>query len=103
MLLEPIEKEIGGKKFILSKFPAVAGREIMAAYAASGFPNITDYKSNEVAMFKLMAYVAVPIDGSQPIPLTTRALIDNHAGDWNTLVKIEHEMIELNSTPLEHG
>ena len=82
MLLQPVEKVIGGKTFILSKFPAVAGREISLKYAQSGFPNITDYKGNESTMLKLMAYVAVPIQGGTPLQLTTQALIDNHVENW---------------------
>lgn len=68
-MLEPIEKEIplpdgGTKTFILSKFPAIAGREIVTQYPTTGAPKIGDYKTNEALMLKLMAYVAVPIEGA---------------------------------------
>ena len=96
MLLQPIEKQINGKTFILSKFPATAGREIAAVYTSSQFLKDIDYKVNESIMLKLMCYVGIPVQGSTPIPLTTRALVDNHAGDWETLVKIEKEMIDYN-------
>lgn len=103
-LLHPTEKEIAGKKFILSKFPAIAGREIAAKYAAAGFPKIDDYAANEETMVKLMSYVAVPMgDKKPPLQLTTRALIDNHVDNWQMLVKIEQEMMELNSGFLEDG
>jgi hypothetical protein len=99
-LREPIEKEILGKTFILSKFPAIAGREIAAKYAAAGFPNIKDYTANEDTMIKLMSYVAVPIQGAAPQTLSTRALIDNHVGDWQLLITIENAMMDYNSRPL---
>ena len=103
MLLHPVEKEILGKKFILSKFPAVAGREICLKYSQAGFPNITDYAANEDTMFKLLAYVAVPMQSGTPLQLTTRALVDNHVEDWEMLVAIEREMMELNKRPLVKG
>lgn len=96
-LLEPIEKEIGGKTFILSKFPAIAGREISLKYAMAGFPNISDYKANEETMLKLMSYVGVPMDGMPPLMLSTRALVDNHIPNWEMLVAIERAMMDLNS------
>ena len=87
-LLQPTEKEILGKTFILSKFPAVEGREIAAKYASAGFPHITDYKANEETMLKLMSYVAVPIQGANPQTLSTKALVNNHVDNWEMLVNI---------------
>jgi len=102
MLLDPVEKEINGKIFMLYKFPAVAGREIAALYVSLDLKK-DDYNLSESAMLKLMAYVGVPIQGSGPLRLTTRALVDNHVPDWETLVKIEREMIDYNCRPLEQG
>lgn len=102
-LLHPFEKEINGKKFILSKFPALAGREIVANYPFSGLPKIGDYKLNEEMMLKMMHYVAVIIEGIPPLQLTTRALIDNHVGDWETLGEIEFEMMKYNCSFFNDG
>ena len=54
-------------------------------------------------MLKLMCFVAVPIEGTTPIRLMTRELVDNHAGDWETLVKIEKEMMEYNCSFFKEG
>lgn len=102
-LLQPIEKEILGKKFILSKFPAIAGREIVANYPFSGLPKIGDYKLNEATMLQLMCYVAVPVEGGMPINLVTRELIDNHVGDWERLAQIEYEMMVYNCSFFKDG
>ncbi len=102
MLLEPKEIEIDGKVFIISKFPAIAGREIITQYPISGLPKIGEYKVNEQIMLKLMSYVAVSIN-SQPLQLTTQVLIDNHVGSWETLAKLEIAMIEYNVSFLENG
>jgi hypothetical protein len=101
-MLEPIEKEINGKTFILSKFPAVAGREIVAKYPLSGMPKLGDYEVNEATMLKLMAFVGVPREGA-PLMLTTRALVDNHCGDWETLAKVEVAMMEYNVSFFGNG
>lgn len=100
-MIEPKEISIEDQKgktrtFILSKFPAIQGREIIAKYPLSAMPKLGDYAVNEEVMLKLMAFVAVPREGGEPLPLTTRALIDNHVGDWEALAKIEIAMMEYN-------
>lgn len=101
-LLEPIETIIDDRIFILSKFPAVAGREIIANYPLTGLPKIGEYKANEAIMLKLMSYVAVP-KGDTPLRLGTTALIDNHVGNWETLIKIEAAMMEYNCSFFQNG
>lgn len=103
MLLQPIEKEINGRKFILSKFPAVAGREIAAIYTDGILNKSDDYSLSESTMLKLMCYVGIPTDTGLPLQLTTRALVDNHAGDWETLVSLEKEMMEYNCSFFKEG
>jgi hypothetical protein len=100
-LLQPKELVVEGedgktRTFILSKFDAVEGREIVFQYPMSGLPKVGDYKLNEETMFRLMAYVAVPVEGGNPIRLTTKALVNNHVGDWETLFTIEKEMMKYN-------
>lgn len=100
-MLEPKEHPLtrqDGREvtFILSKFPAVAGREIVAKYPVAAMPKIGDYNVSEETMLKLMAFVAVKLDSGAEIALTTRALVDNHAGDWETLAKLEWAMMEYN-------
>ena len=94
-LLYPKEVEIGGKRFVLSKFPAIAGREIVTQYPLTAIPKVGEYKANEAVMLKLMGYVGVP-NGDRPIMLTTRELIDNHVGDWEILAQLEIAMLEYN-------
>lgn len=100
-LLSPIEKtiktQLGEQRtYILSKFPAVAGREIIAKYPLAAMPKLGDYNVSEETMLKLMAYVGVPREGAEPLLLTTRALVDNHVPDWETLARIELTMMEIN-------
>ncbi len=103
MMLEPKEIEIDGRKFIISKFPAVAGREIVANYSLSAIPKIGDYEKNAEMMQKLMAYVAIPTDSGMPLQLTTTALIDNHVGGWETLAKVEAAVFEYNCSFFQNG
>lgn len=99
--LEPKEIQIDGKKFILHKFPAIQGREIICTYPASAvsamLPKVGEYKHHEEAMFKLLSYVGVPIEGRpEPLMLSIPELINQHTGNWNTLMKLEKEMLEYN-------
>ncbi len=98
---EPLEKDFtfnNGtvRKFILSKFPATAGREIVTQYTVTAAPKVGDYKANEVLMLRLMSYVAVVLDDGTKLQLTTQGLIDNHVLDFETLMRIEWAMMEYN-------
>lgn len=89
-------------KFILSNFPAVQGREIIAKYPTSGLPKIGDYAVSEDVMVKLMSFVAVK-RGDVEIRLDTRDLINNHCRDWETLAKVEMKMMEKNCSFFRDG
>lgn len=97
-MIEPKEIEIDGKKFTLSKFPAIAGRKIIASYPMSSLPKLGDYQANEEAMLLLMSYVS-----KGTLRLSTRELIDNHVGGWETLAKLEIAMLEYNCSFLASG
>lgn len=99
-LLEPKELTVtdqSGKtrSYLLSRFPAVEGREIIAKYPLSSVPKLGDYAVNEEIMLKLMGFVAVQT-GDVTVRLSTRALVNNHVPDWETLARIEVAMIEYN-------
>jgi len=101
-MIEPKEVQITtmagtDKTYILSKFSAIAGREIVAKYPLSSLPKLGEYAINEEVMLKLMAFVAVPLSGGEQ-KLTTRALVDNHVPDWETLAKLEIAMLEYNTS-----
>lgn len=102
-MIEPKEFEVNGKTFILSKFPAVQGREIVAKYPLSAMPKLGDYAVNEETMLKLMSFVGVPRESGEPLALTTRGLVDNHCKDWETLAKIEMAMMEYNCSFFGNG
>ncbi len=106
-LLEPKEQVIktqaGEKTFIFSKFPAVAGREIVAKYPLSNMPKVGEYAVSEEVMLKLMAFVAVPRDNGEPLRLTTKELVNNHVTDWEALARIEAGMLEYNCSFFANG
>jgi hypothetical protein len=102
-LLEPKEvtiKTLRGvdKTYILSMFPAIAGREIVANYPLTAIPKASDYKANEETMLKLMGFVGVKLPNGNTQPLATRALVDNHIPDYETLVKVEIAMMQYNTS-----
>lgn len=108
MLLHPKPQEIecqdGTKKtFILHKFPALAGREIVSQYPITAIPKIGDYKTNEEVCLKLMAYVGVEIEGGNVIPLSSRLLVDNHVPDFEALIRLEAAMLEYNCSFFGNG
>lgn len=100
----PVTTQAGDKRvFLLSKFPAIQGREIIAKYPLSAMPKLGDYEVNEETMLKLMAFVAIPRESGEPLRLTTRALVDNHVPDWETLARIEMAMLEYNVSFFGNG
>lgn len=88
--------------YIISKFPTIAGREIVAKYPVSAMPKVGDYEVNQEVMLKLMAFVAVKTDNGE-LRLTTSTLVDNHVPDWESLAKIELEMIGYNCSFFQNG
>jgi hypothetical protein len=102
-LLEPKKVTIDDKEFIISKFPATVGREIITNYPTSAIPKIGEYSRNQELMFKLMSHVAVePVQGQQ-IRLNSQALIDNHVPNWESLLKLEAAMMEYNCSFFQNG
>lgn len=93
----PVSQPDGTERvYIISKVPAVEGREIVAKYPLSNVPKIGEYQASEEIMFKLMAYVQAVTKDGQTVPLTTKALINNHVPDTSTLMRIEAAMLEYN-------
>jgi hypothetical protein len=89
--------------YIISRLPAVAGRELVTQYPITAMPRVGDYTANEALMFKLMAYVeAIRADGA-PQRLTSRALVDNFVPDWEILAKLEVAMMEYNVSFFGNG
>jgi hypothetical protein len=106
-LIQPKEVQIPQangteKTFVLSKFPAITGREIIAKYPLSALPKLGEYAVNEETMIKLMGYVAVQTEKGE-LRLSTKALIDNHCGDWETLARLEVAMLEYNVSFFGNG
>lgn len=107
MLIEPKEAQIVTQKgetktYILSKFPAIAGREIVMQYPVSAMPRIGDYGVNQEVMLKLMAFVAVDMPQGH-LALNSKTLVDNHVPDWETLAKLEAAMMEYNCSFFQNG
>lgn len=102
MLREEKIIEIEGKEFIISKFPAIEGREIVAQYPLSGIPKLGDYKTNEETMLKLMKYVQVVLPSGN-ISLVNKEIINNQVPSWEMLVKLEWAMMEYNVSFFGNG
>lgn len=108
MQLEPKELQLTDasgtvRTFIISKFPATAGRRIVTKYPVSNIPKVGEYQQSEEVMLDLMSFVGVPREGAEPLMLSSRALVDNHVGDWETLAKVEWAMLEYNCSFFKKG
>jgi hypothetical protein len=91
--------------FVISRLPATVAREVITQYPVSAIPKLGDYGRNEELMLKLMSYVALPGKGPNgtDLRLQTRALIDNHIPDFETLARLEMAMLEKNCTFFARG
>jgi len=106
-LIKPKEIELTDldgnvRRYIISRFDAIKGREIITKYLMSNLPRLGDYDISSKTMLDLMSHVGVPADSDLGyIRLTTPALIINHVPDWELLGHIEKEMIAYNSSFFE--
>lgn len=91
-MIEPKEIEVGGKKFLLSKLPATAGREILMSYAGDGKGMTAD---SSKTIIPLLSYCSVKI-GEVWVRLSTSELIDAHLSGAEALVDLEMKMLEHN-------
>jgi len=104
MLRDTKEIHLEGKTYVLSKFPCVAGREIVTQYPMTAMPKIGDYPANEILMYKIMCYVGVVVEGhKEPLVLNTPSLVDNHILNFELLLRIEKEMISYNCSFFHNG
>lgn len=107
-MLKPIKIKITDidnieREYTISRIPAIEAREIITQYPTSAAPKIGNYKLNEELMFKLLSYVEVELTPGVFQALNSRALIDNHVPDYETLMKLEKEMVVYNSRFLSQG
>ena len=93
--LEIIDIDGVERKFIITRFPATVGMEILYRLPTSGVPNIGDFEALKVVRDDIFKYIYVTTDGGD-IALTTHALIDNHVGDAETAVKIMGAILTYN-------
>lgn len=94
----------GGKKtYVLSKFPATVGREIIVKYPTANAPKIGEYAVSEETMLTLMKHVGVNVAEGGVLALNTRALVDNHVPDAETLLKLEVAMFRYNYSFFGNG
>lgn len=101
--LEPKQIEVNGYPFVISKIPAVDAREIFSKYASSNIPKLGEYEASEAVMLKMMNYAARVSPSGDEIRLQTRALVNNHVPDWETLGKLEWEMLSYNCSFFQNG
>ena len=87
----------GGGVFVLSKFPATVGREVIMQYPTSALPKVGDYNTNEALMLKIMSYVGVTVAGrEEPLMLASQSLVDNHIKSAEDLLRLEWAMMNYN-------
>ena len=102
-MIDPKEIEINGRKYILHKLPAIAGREIITQYPIANIPKIGSYETSQELMQKLLSYVTVKLENGNEIALETASLIENHVPDAITLMKLEKAMLQYSFDFLADG
>lgn len=101
-MLETKKEIVNGKEFILSKVPATVGRKLATQYFMTGLPKVGDYEQNEKLMYEMLSYVSVQV-GDNIIKLSTPDLVNNHTGDWETLMALEKAMGVYNCSFFQDG
>ena len=96
-LLEPKAVEINGYKFIISKMPCTVAQEVIFKLPTGLIPLISNFSQAEEMAYKMLSYCErVYTDGRPNVPLISKALIDNHIPDFDTLIKLENECLAYN-------
>ncbi len=96
-LLQPKTVDINGYKFIISKMPCTVAQEVIFKLPTGLVPLISQYSQAEEMAFKMLSYCErVYTDGRANVPLVSKAIIDNHVPDFQTLMKLEQECLQYN-------
>lgn len=90
------------KEFIIDKFPATVGVEILAKGSLSALPKVGEYPVFDETMLKALSFVAVPTDTGM-IWLSTRALVDNHIPDAESIMRLLVELGQYNYSFFQYG
>lgn len=83
------------KKYLITRFPATAGMEILYKLPTAGIPKIGDFEVLKETRDDIFKYVYAVTDGGE-IALTTKALIDNHVPDAETAYKVMGAILTYN-------
>lgn len=83
------------KKYIITRFPATVGMEILYRLPSSGIPKIGDFGELKEVRDDIFKYVYAVTENGE-IALTTKALIDNHITDGETAYRIMGSMLSYN-------
>lgn len=109
-LLEPKEVEIEDKVanvkkvFVISKIPAFQARTIMLNYVPTQLLNLNkDEAKVEEMILKLLNFVGVKAEDGRVIRLSTRALVNNHCPSFETIMQLEGQMIDYNTSFFHDG
>lgn len=96
VLLEPKEVEINGFKFIISKMPCTVAQEVVFNLPGGLIPVLSDFTKAEEQAFKMLSYCERVYTDGHSVPLISKAIIDNHVPNFDTLIKLEHECLQYN-------
>jgi len=88
--------------FLISRFPATDGMEILVKLPMSAMPKIGDFETLKAVRDDIFKFIAVKTELGE-IVLSTKALIDNHTNDAETAIKLMKEIIEYNFSFFQNG
>lgn len=98
-------KDIDGNEvqYIISRLPAIVGREVLAKYSGSMIPATGKYDVSEEAMLKLVSYSAKVLEDGTEVALRSKGLVDNHVDSCETLIKLELQILMYNSSVFQNS
>ena len=88
----------GEHEFVVSRLPAMVGREVLAKYPMANLPKTGDYDVSREAMQLMMGYVGREQHNGELLLLKSAALINNHVPDGEALIRLEIEMLRYNTS-----
>lgn len=91
------------RAYVIGKFDAITGREIITQYPITAMPKIGNYKANEELALKVLSFVAVVNGEGHETRLITRELVNNHVPDWLAMMRLEAAVLEYAVGPFALG
>ena len=101
-LLKPKQIEINGQEFVIGKFNAYDGEEIIGKLLIKAIDQLKDFTGFQEVCNKMLSYAAVRTEKGY-LRIINKSVGEGHIQDWETKLELQGQLTEYNCSFLPEG